>query len=173
MSVIKFPLSPLQIDRRKLLIGGAGATASLMLPSLARAETKLLVPEGTVAALPIAIPAFAPGTPGDAQAGADVAGVITNNLRRSGLFAPIDPAAFIDRITNPDLPPSFQDWKVINAQALVTGRVTRQSDGRLKARVPAVGHRSPASSSPASNISPRRNIGGASRTSSPTRSMSA
>jgi TolB protein len=133
MSVIKFPLSPLQIDRRKLLIGGAGATASLMLPSLARAETKLLVPEGTVAALPIAIPAFAPGTPGDAQAGADVAGVITNNLRRSGLFAPIDPAAFIDRITNPDLPPNFQNWKQINAQALVAGRVTRQSDGRLKA----------------------------------------
>ena len=133
VSVTKFPLSPLPLDRRKLLIGGAGATASLLLPSLARAETKLTVPEGTVAALPIAIPAFVAGTPGDAQAGADVAGVITNNLRRSGLFAPIDPAAFIDRITNPDLPPNFQNWKSINAQALVTGRVTRQSDGRLKA----------------------------------------
>jgi TolB protein len=133
MSVIKFPLSPLQIDRRKLLIGGAGATASLLVPSLAAAQTKLLVPEGTVAALPIAIPAFVAGTPGDAQAGADVAGVITNNLRRSGLFAPIDPAAFIDRITNSDDPPRFQNWKSINAQALVVGRVTRQGDGRLKA----------------------------------------
>ena len=133
MSVTKFPLSPLPIDRRKLLVGGAGATASLLLPKRASAQTKLTVPEGTVAALPIAIPAFAAGTPSDGQAGADVAGVITNNLRRSGLFAPIDPAAFIDRITNPDQPPNFQNWKSINAQALVAGRVTRQSDGRLKA----------------------------------------
>ena len=28
---------------------------------------------------------------------------------------------------------AFEDWKVINAQALVTGRVTKQGDGRLKA----------------------------------------
>ena len=59
--------------------------------------------------------------------------VITNNLKRSGLFAPIDPAAFIEKITNIDMPPQFQNWKTINAQALVTGRMTRQPDGRLKA----------------------------------------
>ena len=29
--------------------------------------------------------------------------------------------------------PRFPDWRTINAQALVTGRVTRQNDGRLKA----------------------------------------
>ena len=29
--------------------------------------------------------------------------------------------------------PRFADWRVINAQALVTGRITRQRDGRLKA----------------------------------------
>ena len=29
--------------------------------------------------------------------------------------------------------PRFPDWRAINAQALVTGRVTRQADGRLKA----------------------------------------
>ena len=29
--------------------------------------------------------------------------------------------------------PRFADWRAINAQALVTGRITRQSDGRLKA----------------------------------------
>ena len=29
--------------------------------------------------------------------------------------------------------PRFPDWRTINAQALVTGRVTRQADGRLKA----------------------------------------
>ncbi len=74
-----------------------------------------------------------PGSPADAQVGADVAGVITNNLKRSGLFAPIDQAAFIERITNIDVAPKFQNWKTINAQDLVTGRMTRQGDGRLKA----------------------------------------
>ena len=56
-----------------------------------------------------------------------------NNLQRSGLFAPINPAAFIEKITNSDNVPRFPDWRAINAQALVTGRITRQGDGRLKA----------------------------------------
>src|SRR5690606_21556915 len=37
------------------------------------------------------------------------------------------------KISNPDASPRFEDWKVINAQALVTGRITQQPDGRLKA----------------------------------------
>jgi len=82
--------------------------------------------------LPIAIPNFVPGTGADGEVSAGVTQVITNNLKRSGLFAPIDPAAFIERITNIDQAPQFQSWKAINAQALVTGRVTRQGDGRLK-----------------------------------------
>jgi TolB protein len=63
----------------------------------------------------------------------NVAQVITNNLRRSGLFAPIDQAAYIEKTINIDAAPQFQNWKTINAQALVTGRMTRQPDGRLKA----------------------------------------
>jgi TolB protein len=133
MSVKPFPLPPLALDRRQLLIGGSAATAGLLLPSRGRAQTKLLIPEGNVAPLPIAIPNFVAGTPADGEVGAGVAGVITNNLKRSGLFAPIDPAAFIEKITDSDKPPQFQNWKAINAQALVTGRVTRQGDGRLKA----------------------------------------
>jgi TolB protein len=49
------------------------------------------------------------------------------------LFAPIDPAAYIEKNVNFDAVPRFDDWRVINAQALATGRVTRQPDGRLKA----------------------------------------
>jgi TolB protein len=133
MSVKSFPLPPLALDRRKLLIGGAGLTAGLLLPSAASAQTKLQITEGNVAPLPIAIPNFVAGTPADGEVGVGVAGVITNNLKRSGLFAPIDPAAFIEKIIDSDKPPQFQNWKTINAQALVTGRMTRQPDGRLKA----------------------------------------
>ncbi|MGH6778811.1 MAG: Tol-Pal system protein TolB, partial [Bradyrhizobium sp.] len=88
MPVTSFPLPPMPIDRRKLLVGGAGAAASLLLPQLALAQTSLSVTQGNFAPLPIAIPNFVPGSPEDAQAGTDVVGVITNDLKRSGLFAP-------------------------------------------------------------------------------------
>jgi len=122
--------SPLGFTRRRLLALGA-ASASL-LASSAFAQVRLDVTQGNVAPLVIAIPDFVGGTPGDAEVARGISQVITANLRRSGLFAPIDPAAFIEKITSFDTFPRFPDWKAINAQALVTGRVTRQADGRLK-----------------------------------------
>jgi len=118
------------VTRRRFMIA-TGTTVAALGASSAWGQRLTVNPgEGQ---LPIAIPAFVPGTPADGQAGADIAGVITNNLRRSGLFAPIDPAAFIEHINNIDVAPQFPSWKQINAQDLVTGRVTRQGDGRLKA----------------------------------------
>ena len=76
---------------------------------------------------------------GDAL-GAQISGVVAADLKRSGLFAPIDKSAFIEKISNPDAAPRFEDWKVINAQALVTGSVGKEADGRAARRVPAVGH---------------------------------
>jgi TolB protein len=58
--------------------------------------------------------------------------VITANLQRSGLFAPIEQATYPERIANFDNMPRFPQWRQINAQALVTGRLT-QTEGRLKA----------------------------------------
>jgi TolB protein len=83
--------------------------------------------------IPIAITNFVPGSPADGDVGNGVTQVITNNLKRSGLFAPVDQAAFIERISNIDVAPQFENWKTLNAHALVTGRMTRQPDGRLKA----------------------------------------
>jgi len=96
MPVTSSPVLPLHLTRRDALIGGAGVVAGLLMPSLAKAQpTHLQVTEGNVAPLPIAIPNFVAGTPADGEVGVGVAWVITNNLKRSGLFAPIDPAAFI------------------------------------------------------------------------------
>src|SRR6202158_4783817 len=133
MPMTSFSLPPLPLSRRNVLIGGAGAAAGLLLPLLASAQTKLVIPEGNFAPLPIAIPNFVAGSPADGEVGVGVAQVITNNLQRSGLFAPIDQAAYIEKVINIDTEPQFANWKTINAQALVTGRMTRQSDGRLKA----------------------------------------
>jgi len=79
------------------------------------------------------VPDFLPATPGDAEPARLVTQIITANLARSGLFAPIDPAAYIEKIVNFDAAPRFPDWRAINAQALVLGRITRQGDGRFKA----------------------------------------
>ena len=60
MSVKPFPLPPLAIDRRQLLIGGSAATAGLLLPSLGRAQTHFSVTEGNVAPSAAGSRAFEP-----------------------------------------------------------------------------------------------------------------
>jgi TolB protein len=118
---------------RRQIISAMVSAAVLIGGRDAFGQARVTITGGEVAPVPIAIPSFVAGSPADAKVGIDVAQVITNNLKRSGLFAPIDPAAFIEKITDIDMPPQYANWKVISAQALVTGRVTRQGDGNLKA----------------------------------------
>jgi TolB protein len=123
-------------SRRQIISGMASLSALATAGArnaFAQAPKIIPLPGGEFQPLPIAIPNFVPGSPSDGDVSAGVTQVITNNLKRSGLFAPIDQAAYIERITNIDTPPQFQNWKTISAQALVTGRMTRQGDGRLKA----------------------------------------
>jgi TolB protein len=115
------------------MLGAAGIGASALGSRPAQAVLRVDVNEGNVQPVPIALPDFLAGSPADGEAARGISQIITGNLKRSGLFAPIDPAAFIEKITNTDVPPRFADWRAINAQALVTGRITRQADGRLKA----------------------------------------
>ncbi|MFC3724887.1 Tol-Pal system beta propeller repeat protein TolB [Neoaquamicrobium sediminum] len=95
----------------------------------ARAVLEIDITQGVVEPLPVAITDFVSSD----AIGQEISAVITADLKRSGLFAPIDKAAFIETVTNPDVAPRFDDWKVINAQAIVTGRVTKEADGRLRA----------------------------------------
>ncbi len=127
------PISGFSFSRRRLLqtAGGAAVLAAFGVRP-AQAVLKIDITQGTIQPLPIAIPDFVAGAGSDPELGRNLTAVITNNLRRSGLFAPIDPNAFIENIQNIDVAPRFQDWRVINAQGLVTGRVTRQPDGRFR-----------------------------------------
>ena len=88
--------------------------------------------------LPIAVPAFAAGNAGTTEAGstadlgAKVAQVIAADLKSSGLFRPLDPAAYITAVTPPDvLKPQFAAWRTVAAQALVTGSVSANPDGGI------------------------------------------
>ena len=77
-------------------------------------------------------PPFPGGAANESQAGRDIAGVVSADLERSGLFRPLDPRSFIQNISATDAQPRFPDWRQINAQALVTGSVKTQGDGRLR-----------------------------------------
>ncbi len=110
----------------------ASALALVAMPALvpqASAQLVVDVNKGVVEPLPIAITDFIAGD----ELGQEISQIVSADLKRSGLFAPIDKGAFIEKISNPDASPRFEDWKVINAQALVTGRVSQEGDGRIRA----------------------------------------
>ena len=126
-------MSKLALNRRRFLVGaGAGALAAVAARP-ASAALRLEITQGNPQPMPIALPEFVAGSPTESEVARNVTAIISGNLQRSGLFAPINPTAFTEKITNSDTVPRFADWRVINAQALVTGRITKQTDGRLKA----------------------------------------
>ena len=80
-------LTSFGFTRRRLLALGAATSTSALLARSASAQLRLDVTQGNVQPIPIAIPDFVGGTPGDTEAARGITQVITNNLRRSGLFA--------------------------------------------------------------------------------------
>ncbi len=100
---------------------------SSRVPHNAAAQVEVEIRRGQVRAIPIAIAEFS----GSGYAG-EITQIISADLDRSGLFKPINPASFIERVASVDAAPQFQNWRVLNAQALVVGRVTDAGDGRLR-----------------------------------------
>jgi TolB protein len=111
--------------------GALGFLLLLLAPSPGLAELRIDITGGKIEPLPIAIPAFAGGGGEEGQTGRDLAQVISADLERSGLFRPLDPRAFIQNVAAGE-GPRFGDWRQINAQALVTGSVQTQGDGRFR-----------------------------------------
>ena len=104
----------------------------------AHAVLRVDISSGIQAPMPIAVPHFATSavvaTPaGSTQAlGQQVADVVQNDLASTGLFRPIDRAAFTTQVAYGDvMRPQFPAWRTIAAQALVTGFVTANADGSL------------------------------------------
>ena len=85
---------------------------------------------GVVEPIPIAIPVFVGDDP---QFAASVADVVQADLERSGLFRPLDRASFLEQIRDVNAAPRFPDWRSIQADALVVGRVGRTPDGKVGA----------------------------------------
>lgn len=117
------------------------AWASALLAALAvfaaggaRGELTIDITRGTVEPLPVAIAPFQADSAEHADIARRMTEVITENLRRSGLFEPLDPQAFIQEGVDDRVRPRFGDWRVINAQALVAGSAQRDVDGKIAFR---------------------------------------
>jgi TolB protein len=137
-------MSP-RLSRRSILAAGG---AALALPSYANAQTSLggggsdsnapagnnspiNVTPGGNAPIPIAVPLFTDPSGGTSDMGSQIAGVISDDLGHSGLFAPINIASFVpNSIVNGT--PVWQNWTILNAQALITGDVADQGGGQLR-----------------------------------------
>ncbi len=60
--------------------------------------------------------------------GEDIASVVENNLKSSGLFNPLKKEAFLQKPDIAHFKPRFEDWSLIKAQALITGEVKYENE---------------------------------------------
>lgn len=108
---------------RKLLFMMMLACANMV-----HANLVIEVTQGRDDALPIAVVPFAAS---GGQPEEDVAAIIAANLHRSGQFRPLDSGDLLSRPTRgEDI--IWRDFRVMNMEYIVLGRVNRQDDGRYR-----------------------------------------
>ena len=90
------------------------------------------ITRGNLNPLPVAVsPLFIDSTSenkiskelGNLNIGLEISKIIENNLKKTGLFNPLNQDAFIQKPDIAHLKPRFEDWQLIKAQALITGKV--------------------------------------------------
>ena len=124
-----------RLSRRRLL-GGAGAAAAGLVAAgtggPALAQLRVDITKGVVQPIPIAVSPFTGDSPADRERAQAVGDVIAADLERSGLFDVIDRRAYIQ---SPEElrggQPRFADWRQINAQSLVAGKVQTAPGGEI------------------------------------------
>ena len=99
---------------------------------MAKAQLEIDITKGNIDPTPIAVPDFLATDSQSRVIGADIASVVRADLERSGLFKSLNPSSFIERQTNIDYQPTFADWRVIKADALVSGRIIRESATKIR-----------------------------------------
>jgi TolB protein len=130
------------VGRRGVIAGAAGLLAAAPIPVLAQpgaphpsgggASAVIDVNRARTEPIPIAIPDLGGPDGASAQLGHDIAGVISADLARSGLFRLIEHAAYIQAGKTTSGAPNFQNWKPTGAQALVTGAVEILGGGQVR-----------------------------------------
>lgn len=105
------------------MLGLMGAATPLVAQDAPAGPLHIEITDGVIEPMPFAAPTFIDeGGAGElAQA---ITQVIAADLQGTGLFAQIPPEAYISQISAFDAPIAYEDWKAINAQALIVGAVS-------------------------------------------------
>ena len=88
----------------------------------------LTITQGTIKPTPIAVSNFYSNNESEKKIGKNISEVISDNLERSGLFAPIDQKAFIQSAESLNKQPRFEDWKIIKSQHLISGKIIKKNE---------------------------------------------
>ena len=136
----------------RTLLAVVAAAVVCLLTQDAVAELTIRITQGVGRQVPVAVVPFGfEGGSGDAPT--DVGAVIAADLARSGRFAPIERSNMLQTPTA-GVDVDFDDWSILNVEALVVGRVTQTGDNAYSVqfqlfdvfgRQQLVGYRMPAS----------------------------
>ena len=101
-------------------------------PALAQdGPLRIEITEGVIEPIPIALPNFIAEGDGGSEIARQITDVIADDLTGTGLFRRIPADAFVEPVTEFTPTVSYANWKAINAQAVVTGAVSKGADGAL------------------------------------------
>ena len=65
----------------------------------------------------------------------NIPNLIANNLVNSGLFKLLNRDAYMQNPEQLNSSPKFRDWRIIDAQALITGKISKKSDNKINVSV--------------------------------------
>ena len=99
--------------------------------ALFAAPLRIEITQGVIEPMPFAVPVFIAETPNAVEVARNLTNVVRNDLTGTGLFREIPTSAHVSKITSFSSPVQFSDWQVINADALITGSVSVNNDGKV------------------------------------------
>ncbi len=121
MSTVYFPLFRLLALVACMALGPLAASAQ-------NGPLRIEIIDGVIEPLPFAVPDFVPENGAAGEYAQNIARVIAADLAGTGLFREIPREAHIARVTSFDSTIGYEDWKAINAQAVITGAVQVSGD---------------------------------------------
>ena len=103
----------------------------ILKPSISFSLVEIDITRGNLDPMPISVtPFFSDGITDEnikknlniENLGLEISKIIENNLEKTGLFDAIEKEAFLQKPDIAHLKPRFEDWALIKAQALITGK---------------------------------------------------
>ena len=94
------------------------------------AQLQFNITDGQVAPTPIAIANFTNENGEISDVGRQIAQIISGDLESSGLFRPVDTAAFIAPPAAPSVRPNFTNWTPLGVKGLLVGSAQLSEGGK-------------------------------------------